>query len=188
MVRASEQLKLDILMKVLSGKLSRSQAQKLLNVSKSTMKRYLKKYHAKGAQSIKHGNSYRKPIHTYDVDLKNQVKDLLVRKYFDFNVTHFHEKLLAEENLKVDRETLRKCCHEFHMVKRAKRRRGKARMYRDRLPQEGLMLQMDGSHHKWFGEKKFVLIATIDDATNKIPYAEFFVKRRLSPHGERDQL
>jgi hypothetical protein len=37
----------------------------------------------------------------------------------------------------------------------------------------GLLLQMDGSTHRWFGDKKFCLIAIIDDATSEI-HAEFF--------------
>jgi hypothetical protein len=108
------------------------------------------------------------------LDLKGKVKALLVEKYFDHNVTHLHEKLSQEENLILGRETLRKWCQEWRMVKRSKRRRSKARFYRDRMPQRGLMIQMDGSHHEWFAKKKSVLIAAIDDATNEIPYAEFF--------------
>jgi hypothetical protein len=37
----------------------------------------------------------------------------------------------------------------------------------------GLLLQMDGSPHRWFGNKKSCLIAIIDDATSEI-HAEFF--------------
>ena len=37
----------------------------------------------------------------------------------------------------------------------------------------GFMLQMDGSHHKWFGSKKTCLISLIDDATSKIFYMKF---------------
>ena len=37
----------------------------------------------------------------------------------------------------------------------------------------GLLLQMDGSPHRWFGDKKSCLIAIIDDATSEI-HAEFF--------------
>ena len=36
----------------------------------------------------------------------------------------------------------------------------------------GLLLQMDGSSHRWFGNKKSCLIAIIDDATSEI-HAEF---------------
>ena len=39
------------------------------------------------------------------------------------------------------------------MVKRAKQRRGKVRKRRQRMQQTGIMLQMDGSPHPWFGGK-----------------------------------
>jgi hypothetical protein len=42
------------------------------------------------------------------------------------------------------------------------------------MPNKGLLLQMDGSHHAWNGKEKWVLIAAIDDATSEIPWAEFF--------------
>ena len=34
-------------------------------------------------------------------------------------------------------------------------------------------MQMDGSPHRWFGDKKHCLIAMIDDATSEV-HAEFF--------------
>jgi len=37
----------------------------------------------------------------------------------------------------------------------------------------GLMLQIDGSTHRWFGNKKSCLIAMIDDANSQL-FAEFF--------------
>ena len=60
------------------------------------------------------------------------------------------------------------------MVKNPRRKRRKKHVFRPRLPQEGLMLQMDGSHHKFNGRDNWVLISCIDDATSEIPYAEFF--------------
>jgi len=42
------------------------------------------------------------------------------------------------------------------------------------MEQTGLMLQMDGSPHHWFGNKLSCLIASIDDADNDVPYGEFF--------------
>ena len=37
----------------------------------------------------------------------------------------------------------------------------------------GLLLQMDGSTHRWFGDKKSCLLALIDDTTSEV-HAEFF--------------
>jgi hypothetical protein len=39
---------------------------------------------------------------------------------------------------------------------------------------EGLLLQMDGSHHRWNGKDEWCLIAMIDDATSEIPAGRFF--------------
>lgn len=173
MLSAAEQFKLDLVVKVLSGKMSRAQAMRLLNVSKATFKRYIKGYQQRGAAFVKHGHCGRTPHNRLSRELQSQVKELIQKKYFDFNMTHLHERL-QEDGFEIGRETLRKWCHELKMVKRAKRRRSSARFYRDRMPQRGLMIQMDGSHHEWFGRKKSVLIAAIDDATSEIPYAEFF--------------
>jgi hypothetical protein len=45
-----------------------------------------------------------------------------------------------------------------NFAKKARRRRAKARRIRDRMVQTGLMLQMDGSPHHWFGGKSSCLI------------------------------
>jgi hypothetical protein len=43
------------------------------------------------------------------------------------------------------------------------------------MASEGLLLQMDGSPHRYNGKDNWCLIAAIDDATSEIPYAEFFL-------------
>ena len=43
------------------------------------------------------------------------------------------------------------------------------------MPREGMLLQVDGSHHRWLGEggSKFNLLLGVDDATGTIPAAMF---------------
>ena len=41
------------------------------------------------------------------------------------------------------------------------------------MPSPGLLVQMDGSPHRWFGDSKSCLIAAIDDANSEL-HAEFF--------------
>jgi hypothetical protein len=41
------------------------------------------------------------------------------------------------------------------------------------MKQRGLMLQMDGSTHRWFGSKKSCLVIVIDDADGDILHGEF---------------
>jgi transposase len=120
-----------------------------------------------------HKNSGKYPVNKISDAVKHNVQNLIKEKYFDLNLAHLKDILKGKENIKVNRETLRTWAHEIHHVKRAKKRRAKARKRRDRMDYQGLLLQMDGSPHHWFGNEKSCLIAIIDDATSEI-YAEFF--------------
>ena len=169
---AREQLKLEILVKVMAGMMSSKTGAQLLEVNGRTFRRYLKAYREKDVLSIKHGNGKKIPHNKTCAQIKNAVLDLIKDKYFDFNILHLQEKL-SEEGLKIKRETLRKWCHEIGVVKRSKRRRSHPRYHRERMSQAGMMIQFDGSHHKWFDGRESCLLAAIDDATNEV-YAKFY--------------
>ena len=167
------QLTVDIITKVAERKITIDNAAKLLNKSRRTIERYLQKYHKIDIQFVVHRNTGKAPTNKTPDSLKRQVQALIKDKYFDVNLLHLAELLKANENIVVKRETLRFWAHDIHHVKRAKRRRVKARKRRERLESPGLLLQMDGSPHRWFGDQTSCLIAIIDDATSEI-HAEFF--------------
>jgi len=167
------QLTVDIIAKVAEGKIDIVNAAKLLNKSRRTIERYLKKYQKVGIQFVVHQNSGKSPVNKISDAVKRAVQALIKEKYFDVNLAHLQELLNDKERIQVKRETLRTWAHEIHHVKRAKRRRTQARKRRERMESPGLLLQMDGSPHRWFGDKKSCLIAIIDDATSEI-HAEFF--------------
>jgi transposase len=167
------QLTVDIVTKVAEGKMDIVNASKLLNRSRRTVERYLQKYRKQGIQFVVHQNTGKSPSNRSCDDLKRTVQRLIKEKYFDVNLTHLAELLVENESIHVKRETLRIWAHDIHHVKRAKRRRSPVRKRRERMEAPGLLLQMDGSPHRWFGNKKSCLIAIIDDATSEI-HAEFF--------------
>ena len=167
------QLTVDIITKVAEGKISIINAAKLLNKSRRSIERYLKKFQKVGIQFVVHKNSGKSPANKISDTVKRTVQALIKEKYFDVNLAHLGELLDANEQIHVKRETLRNWAHEIHHVKRAKRRRSQVRKRRERMESPGLLLQMDGSPHRWFGDKKSCLIAIIDDATSEI-HAEFF--------------
>ena len=167
------QLTADIVAKVAAGKMDIVHAAKLLSKSRRTIERYLKKYRKVGIQFVVHQNHGRSPANKSSDDVKREVQALIKEKYFDVNLAHLKELLEDNENIQVKRETLRTWAHEIHHVKRAKRRRSQVRKRRERMESPGLLLQMDGSPHRWFGDEKSCLIAIIDDATSEI-HAEFF--------------
>ena len=121
------QLTADIIAKVAEGKIDILNAAKLLNKSRRTVERYLKKYQNLGIQFIVHQNSGRSPVNKIADDVKRTVQALIKDKYFDVNLCHLRELLEDNENIRIKRETLRLWAHEIHHVKRAKRRRSQVR-------------------------------------------------------------
>ncbi|PKG76561.1 ISNCY family transposase [Shewanella sp. GutCb] len=173
MMNSQSQLTVDVIAKVAQGKISILNASKLLNKSSRTIERYLSRYKKDGIRFVVHGNTGKTPTNKIPDSLKRQVQSLIKEKYYDFNLLHLADILRFREGIQVKRETLRSWAHAIHHVKRAKHRRSKVRRRRERMESSGLMLQMDGSPHQWFGHNKSCLIAIIDDATSDI-HAEFF--------------
>lgn len=167
------QLTVDIVAKVAEGRIDVANAARLLNKSRRTVERYLKRYRNIGLQFVVHRNTGKAPHNKICDEMKRTVQHLIKETYFDVNLTHLKELLEDNERIVVQRETLRNWAHEIHHVKRAKRRRSRVRKRRERMEAPGLLLQMDGSTHRWFGNQKSCLIAIIDDATSEI-HAEFF--------------
>ena len=157
------------------GKLYRKEAAEVLEVRERTVTRIARRIEAKGMFATVHGNRGKVPWNKQPEQTKKTVMELVQRQYFDFNMTHCLEKLKENHGLRVKYETFRKWCHEKKLVKRAKRRRPVARYRRARMQSEGLLLQMDGSPHRYNGVDEWCLIAAIDDATSDIPYGEFFL-------------
>jgi hypothetical protein len=174
---AKQELTLSIVGKVVLGKITRSDAARSLEISERTLRRYLKAYSTKGPRFVKHGNSGRAPVNKTDPTLKSEMLSLMKERYFVFNLTHALQFLRTFENLEVNRETFRRWCKDEDLVKRQKKKRSRPRIYRKPMAEEGCMVQMDGSPHRWFGGVESCLIATIDDATSDVPAAGFF-------HGE----
>ena len=170
----SESYLFQIIDRFLTGKINRSEAAQLLNLSERSITRHAKKIKDKGIFGAKHGNFGKTPNKKYPDSLKKEVLDLFQREYYDFNLTHFSEILKSKYKIDVNYKTLWIWFKEKKFIKNPRRKRRKKHVYRTRMPQEGMLLQMDGCHHKFNGKDDWVLISMIDDATSSIPYAEFF--------------
>jgi hypothetical protein len=92
-------------------------------------------------------------------------------KYFDFNVRHFHEKLVEEEGIALSYTWVKTALQTAGLAARGKKR-GKHRRRRERRPLPGMLLHVDGSKHAWLGgDRYYDLITLSDDATNEVYYA-----------------
>jgi len=144
-------------------------------VSERTVQRKAKSVRIRGVVGLKHGNYKQSPVNKIDILLKNEIIELVKSQYYDFNLYHALEKINENRKLQISYSTFYRWCLSNGLGKgKKKRRTSKARVCRERISNEGLMLQMDGSHHMWNGKDKWCLIACIDDATSHIPFAKFF--------------
>ena len=172
----NEQFEYRIIYDFISGKLKRSEASLLLGKTERSVTRIANRVRSKGMMGVKNGNTGKKPANKSCPLMREKVLNIIKNDYYDMNLTHCLEKLQQDHDyIYLKYGTLRRWCHSIHMVKRKHRRSSIVRKQRVRMPNEGLMLQMDGSHHRWNGKNKWCLIAAIDDASSDLPYGEFFL-------------
>jgi transposase len=173
-VSKAEQFRWRVIDDYREGRVGRREAATLLNVSEKTVQRLAKRCREKGLAGIKHGNLQRKPKNATADEIRSLCLELASKTYYDFNITHCLEMLRNRHGIEVSYSVFRRWCVAEGVGKRKRRRPSKARVYRERMGNEGLLLQMDGSHHKWNGSDEWVLIAAIDDATSEIAHAQMF--------------
>lgn len=171
----NEQVTYRILEDYRAGKISRKEASLILGVSEKTIQRKTKKIRTQGMAGVKHGNLGNSPVNKHPDSLKQEILRLVRERYYDFNLFHAREMIIENHGLEVSYGTFYSWCITAGVGRVRKRRRpSRARIHRERMANEGLMLQMDGSYHKWNHKDEWCLIACIDDATSEIPYAQFF--------------
>jgi transposase len=170
-----EQKRLEVLNLAISNKLSRKQAASILDLSLRHTKRLIAAYRKEGVAALAHGNRGKKPYHALDESVKIKVMELANTRYAGFNFSHFTELLEEREGTKLSRSTVRRILLEGGLRSPKRRKAPKHRSRRPRYPQEGMLLQIDGSPHDWLEGRgpKFCLLGAIDDATGKVPYVCF---------------
>ena len=101
-----------------------------------------------------------------------RVLSLYREQYYDLNVVHFHEKLAEDHGIHWSYTWVKNVLQEASLLKKSRCRR-KHRKRRPRKPLSGMMLHIDGSHHRWFQDDRWYdLIVILDDATSEIYYAQ----------------
>jgi hypothetical protein len=109
----------------------------------------------------------RVPLETVELVLQ-----LYQEHYFDFNVRHFHEKLVAEHGIKLSYTWVKQALQGAGLVN-TRRKRGQHRKRRPRRPLPGKLLHIDASQHRWFCDDRWYdLLVIMDDATSEIYYAQ----------------
>ena len=106
-----------------------------------------------------------------------RILELARTRYVGFNDHHLCEKLCEVESLSIGRETLRRLLRSAGIGSPRKRRAPTHRQRRLSRAREGEMLLLDASLHHWLEDRgpQLTLLGFLDDATRKVPVAEFFL-------------
>ncbi len=147
----------------------------LMKVCYRQAKRLLARYRKEGPKGLAHRRRGRRAPNALGSEVRQRVLVLHREVYAQFNDTHFVEMLEEREGLRIGRETVRRWLREAGIRPKRRRRPPKHRSRRPRKPQMGLMMQWDGSPHRWFGDQRppVSLLHATDDATGTVLGALF---------------
>ena len=114
---------------------------------------------------------------------QQRVMELAEGPYAGLNHTHMTEMLAEREDVHLSRSTVRRVLLAGGLRSPRRRRASKRYSRRERYPQEGMLLQIDGSRHDWLqGRGPYLtLVGAVDDATGTVPFALF--RQQEDAHG-----
>ena len=170
-----EQTRLQILNSLLAEHMAIDQAATLMGVSARHTWRLLAAYRKEGAAALAHGHRGRRAPNTTPEKTKAEALRLARTRYSGTNHTHLSELLREREGIDIARSTLRRILVEAGVNSPRRRRPPKHRVRRQRMPSEGMLIQIDGSYHRWLGDDgpQFMLLLAVDDATGRVASALF---------------
>lgn len=169
LMSSKERRRKSVFDEVAAGRRTLKEAARMLGLSYRHARRSYKRFVAEGDRGLVHRSRGRVGNRGKAASLRRKV----LRRYRDRYAQHgcgptLAAEKLAQEGLDVDHETLRRwLIGDGQWRKRRKRRRHRSR--RDRKQHFGQLVQMDGSHHRWFGpdHPKCCLMNMVDDATGR---------------------
>src|ERR1700756_4932993 len=162
----------EVLLRAMARKITWFQAAEILGFTDRHVRRIREGYEEFGYDGLldrRRGQPSPKRVPLATVET---VLGLYREKYFDLNVSHFHEKLKREHQIELSYTWVKAALQGAGWVARA-RQRGVHRKRRPRRPLPGMLLHIDGSRHQWFQDEGWYdLIVILDDATSQIYYAQ----------------
>lgn len=161
-----ERNRLVVMGRVKRGGMTIREGSEVLGVSYRQARRIYRRYLKEGDRGLVHRSLGRPSNRGKPGEVKEAVLSLYHELYWDFGPTLASEKLLEREGYRVDHETLRRWLLDAGQWEK-RRKRPKYRNRRERRSHFGELVQMDGSHHRWFSgcEEEACLMDMVDDAT-----------------------
>ena len=122
-----------------------------------------------------HGNRGRRPHNAVPEAAAAAVVKLASNGYAGANHIHLTELLRERGSINLSRPTVRRILTKAGIGSPRRRRSQQHRFRRRRMPQEGMLVQIDGSNHPWLEDRgpKLTLLIAVDDATGTVAQAVF---------------
>src|SRR5258706_9383158 len=156
----------DVMLRAMAKRITWYQAAEILGLSGRQMLRWQTRFKHEGYEGLfdrRRGvpSPKRVPLATVE-----EVLRLYQEEYFDFNVRHFHEKLVAEHEIKLSYTWVKLALQGAGLVK-PRRQRGKHRKRRPRRALPGTRLRISGTEDRWCSDGCWHnLMVSMDDVTN----------------------
>jgi len=172
---SSDQQRAIVLMRQLAGELTLGEAAELMKLSERHVRRLAARFHDGGPAALVHGNRGRTSPRRVTDELRARVIELARGRYDGANDCHLRDLLEDREGIRLARVTLRRLLREAGLASPRRRRAPKHRSRRERMPQVGLLVQLDGSDHAWLEARgpRLTLLAAVDDASGTLVAATF---------------
>lgn len=167
LMSVKERRRKSVFEEVLAGRLTIVAASRQLGLSYRQCRRSYKRFRAQGDAGLVHRRRGVASNRGHPASFKRRVLKRYRDRYEGFGPTLAAEKL-AEDGFVLDHETLRRWLLADGQWKRRRKRR-EHRQRRERRRHFGELVQMDGSHHRWFGADRAqcCLMNMVDDATGR---------------------
>jgi transposase len=162
----------EVMLQAMAKKITWFQAAEILGISDRHMRRWRERYEEGGFRGLFDRRCGKPSPKRVPVVVVERVLQLYREKYFDLNLSHFHEKLASEHQIELSYSWVKGVLQGAGLVGRG-RKRGVHRKRRERRPLPGMLLHIDGSRHQWFQDERWYdLIVLLDDATSEIYYTQ----------------
>lgn len=162
----------EVMLRAMAKRITWWQAAEIIGISCRQMRRWQRRYEEHGYEGLRDRRRGRVSEKRVPLAQVEEVLRLYQDQYYDFNVRHFHEQLMAEHGIKLSYTWVKLALQGAGLVKKG-RKRGVHRKRRPRRSLPGMLLHIDASQHQWFCDHRWYdLVVIMDDATSEVYYAQ----------------
>lgn len=167
---AKESRRVFVIEQAVKGNISNRQAAEVLGLSRRQVIRLKGRMKAEGVVGLAHKNRGRAPKHAVPKETKEKVVSLAKGPLCNASCQQTAELLQEFYGITLSAKTVGRILKEAGIPLAHSHRAPKRQRSRERLPQEGLLTQLDASPFAWLEDRGplLTLHGAIDDATGKI--------------------